>query len=78
MRYRKGTRIQKMTTVTNSITIHSEDGEQGINNQLDILLVSSNPDCPFVFYVNSKPVFSLSDQELGDFIETLNQIKLNP
>jgi hypothetical protein len=63
-----------MTTITEKITIHSEDGEKSHPSEITLTMDGSQPDCPVTFWADGKPVFSLGSHEIAEFCEQLQTL----
>jgi len=60
-----------MTTITEKIIVHSEDGESEYPSTLDIRMDGSKPTCPVTFWMDETPVFSMASDEVAFFCEAL-------
>lgn len=58
------------------VTVYAEDGKEGVNNQLQIRMDGSDPDCPVTFYADGKAVFSMAEAEIDAFCENLKLLSL--
>lgn len=65
-----------MVEVTNKVTVNTEEGQGRTPCEMIIALDPADVCCPITFYVNNKPVFSMGNDEIEDFIETLNRFIL--
>ena len=61
-----------MTTITEKITVCSEDGDPEYPGTLEIRMDDSQPDCPVTFWADEKPVFSLASHEILAFCKALS------
>jgi len=63
-----------MTTITEKITVCSEDGDACYPSVLDLRMDGSKPDCPVTFWANGKAVFSMSSDEIPAFCKALSSL----
>lgn len=68
----KNPKFYDMTTITEQITICSEEGDGKYPSTLEIRMDGSQPDCPVTFWVDEKPVFSLASHEIPAFCKALS------
>jgi hypothetical protein len=64
-----------MTTITEKITVCSEDGDNDYPCTLEIRMDGSKPTCPVTFYMEDKPVFSMASDEIPAFCEALKRME---
>ena len=60
-----------MTTITDKITLYSEDGARDHPASLEITMDGSQQDCPVTFWQNGVSVFSMGNDEIPAFIKAL-------
>lgn len=65
-----------MTTIPTETQVISEDGADDVANVLTLRLDESTPDCPVLLIIDGKPVFSLGNAEIADFVTALQQFSL--
>jgi len=63
-----------MTTITEKITIYSEDGEKSHPCEITLTMDGKQPACPVTFWVDGKPVFSLGGYEIAEFCEKIQTL----
>jgi hypothetical protein len=61
-----------MTTITEKIIVHSNDGDSDYPCTLDIRMDATQMDCPVTFYQEEKPVFSMAAAEIPAFCAALS------
>jgi hypothetical protein len=63
-----------MNTITEKITIYSEDGEKSHPSEITLIMDGKQPDCPVTFWADGKPVFSMGCHEIEEFCEQLKTL----
>lgn len=63
-----------MTTITERLTIHSEDGDRNYPASLEITMDGTQQDCPVTFWQDDKAVFSMGNDEIPAFIKALSSV----
>jgi len=56
------------------IRIFSEEGNSDYPNELTIEMDSTKPTCPITFYSAGLPIFSLGEDEVEEFCESLQKL----
>lgn len=63
-----------MTTITEKITVYSEEGDKDYPSALEISLDGSQPSCPVTFWRDKTPVFSMAAEEIPAFCKALSML----
>jgi hypothetical protein len=66
-----------MTTITDKITIYSEEGDRNCSATIEARMDSGKPECHVTLYVDDKPVFSMGNDEIDDFCKALQSMSVN-
>ena len=61
-----------MTTITETITICSEDGDRDYPSSIQIKLDGTQPNCPVTFWKDEVAVFSMAADEIPAFCSALS------
>ena len=63
-----------MTTITEKITVCSEDGDREYPSTMEIRMDGSKPECPVTFWMDKTPVFSMAADEIPAFCKALSAL----
>ena len=67
-------KIYDMTTITERITVCSEDGDPEYPSTMEIRMDGSKPECPVTFWMDETPVFSMASDEMPAFCKALSAL----
>jgi hypothetical protein len=63
-----------MTTITEIMTICSEEGDSDYPSSLQIKLDGTQPNCPVTFWADGVAVFSMASDEIPGFCKALSAL----